>query len=156
MGRFDFSTWLALCGIVTTCWACSADAPAERDASGGAGNAGAPGAGAGSGGSSADPSDSTAPTLRDVQVEIEGPLGATFDIDAGDESFVLASDTTALFTVFARDDTIGAEGPFRELTDALRFAESEVKDGSRRILYEAYDERGRAIGERLVLRAAGA
>jgi hypothetical protein len=47
-------------------------------------------------------------------------------------------------------------GPFRELTDALRFAESEVKDGSRRILYEAYDERGRAIGERLVLRAAGA
>jgi hypothetical protein len=42
------------------------------------------------------------------------------------------------------------------MTDALRFAESEVKDGSRRILYEAYDERGRAIGERLVLRAAGA
>ena len=44
-------------------------------------------------------------------------------------------------------------GPFPEMTEALGFAESQVKNGSRRILYEAHDERGRAIGERFLLKA---
>jgi hypothetical protein len=47
-------------------------------------------------------------------------------------------------------------GPFPEMTEALGFAESQAKSGLQRIVYEAHDERGRAIGERLVLRAAEA
>lgn len=47
-------------------------------------------------------------------------------------------------------------GPFPEMTEALGFAESQAKNGLQRIVYEAHDERGRAIGERLVLRAAEA
>ena len=47
-------------------------------------------------------------------------------------------------------------GPFSAMTDALACAEALVKGAPRRILYEAYDERGRAIGDRLVLRAVGA
>ena len=47
-------------------------------------------------------------------------------------------------------------GPFGAMAEALGFAELLVKNGPRRILYEAHDERGRAIGERLLLRAAGA
>jgi hypothetical protein len=44
-------------------------------------------------------------------------------------------------------------GPFGDMPDALRCAEAIVKNGPRRILYEAHDERGRVIGERMVLRA---
>jgi hypothetical protein len=47
-------------------------------------------------------------------------------------------------------------GPFSAMADALACAEALVNGEPRRILYEAYDERGRAIGDRLVLRAAGA
>ena len=47
-------------------------------------------------------------------------------------------------------------GPFPGMSEALGFAESQAKDGSRRILYEAHDERGRAIGERMLLREAEA
>ncbi len=43
-------------------------------------------------------------------------------------------------------------GPFREMADAMNFAEAQAKDGPVRILYEAHDERGRALGERLLLR----
>jgi hypothetical protein len=46
-------------------------------------------------------------------------------------------------------------GPFPGMSEALGFAESQAKDGPRRILYEAHDERGRAIGERMLLREAG-
>jgi hypothetical protein len=43
-------------------------------------------------------------------------------------------------------------GPFRVMTEALAFAVEESKGRPTRILYEAHDERGRTIGERLLLR----
>jgi len=42
-------------------------------------------------------------------------------------------------------------GPFGVMTEALAFAVDEAKGRPARILYEAHDERGRTIGERLVL-----
>lgn len=45
-------------------------------------------------------------------------------------------------------------GPFREMADAMNFAEAQAKDGPVRILYEAHDERGRTVGERFLLRTA--
>lgn len=47
-------------------------------------------------------------------------------------------------------------GPFQEMTEALGFAVAQATDGPRRIFYEAHDERGRVIGDRLLLRTAGA
>lgn len=47
-------------------------------------------------------------------------------------------------------------GPFREMSEAMGSAELQLKNGAGRIFYEAHDERGRAIGDRMVLRAAGA
>jgi hypothetical protein len=44
-------------------------------------------------------------------------------------------------------------GPFGAMTEALGCAEALVKKGPSRILFEVHDERGRVIGERLVLRA---
>jgi hypothetical protein len=46
-------------------------------------------------------------------------------------------------------------GPFEAMADALGFAQMLAKNEPKRILYEAHDERGRAIGERMVLRAEG-
>ena len=43
-------------------------------------------------------------------------------------------------------------GPFRLITDAMGFAVAQTKGRPTRILYEAHDERGRTIGERLLLR----
>jgi hypothetical protein len=45
-------------------------------------------------------------------------------------------------------------GPFAQMTDAVRCAMAQATEGRTRILYEAHDERGRAIGERLLLRTA--
>ncbi len=45
-------------------------------------------------------------------------------------------------------------GPFRGMTDALGCAAAEALASKSRIMYEAHDERGRAIGERLVLRTS--
>jgi hypothetical protein len=45
-------------------------------------------------------------------------------------------------------------GPFATMTDAVGFAVALPKDGPRRILYEAHDERGRTLGERMLLRTA--
>lgn len=45
-------------------------------------------------------------------------------------------------------------GPFAEMSDAMRFAAALPKAGPSRILYEAQDERGRSLGERMLLRTA--
>jgi hypothetical protein len=45
-------------------------------------------------------------------------------------------------------------GPFTGMSDAIGFAISQAGADKTRVLYEAHDERGRAIGERLVLRTA--
>jgi hypothetical protein len=43
-------------------------------------------------------------------------------------------------------------GPFDGMTEAVGCAVEQAKTTKTRILYEAQDERGRAIGERLLLR----
>jgi hypothetical protein len=43
-------------------------------------------------------------------------------------------------------------GPFSGMTEAVGFAVSQATTAKTRICYEAHDERGRAIGDRLVLR----
>jgi hypothetical protein len=45
-------------------------------------------------------------------------------------------------------------GPFASMSEAVGFAAALPKEGTRRILYEAHDERGRSLGERLLLRTA--
>lgn len=45
-------------------------------------------------------------------------------------------------------------GPFTGMTEALGFAIDQATRSNTRILYEAQDERGRMIGERLLLRTA--
>lgn len=45
-------------------------------------------------------------------------------------------------------------GPFTGMSDAVGFAVAQATTTSTRVLYEAHDERGRALGERLVLRTA--
>jgi hypothetical protein len=45
-------------------------------------------------------------------------------------------------------------GPFAGMADAVGFAVAQATTAKTRILYEAHDERGRAIGERLLLRTA--
>lgn len=45
-------------------------------------------------------------------------------------------------------------GPFVGMPEAVAFAVALPKDGPRRILYEAHDERGRSLGERMLLRTA--
>lgn len=47
-------------------------------------------------------------------------------------------------------------GPFCGMHDAISFAIAQTAATPARILYEAHDERGRTVGERLLLRAAGA
>ena len=43
-------------------------------------------------------------------------------------------------------------GPFAGMTDAVGFAVEQATTTKTRVLYEAHDERGRTIGERLLLR----
>jgi hypothetical protein len=45
-------------------------------------------------------------------------------------------------------------GPFTGMTEAVGFAVAQATTSKTRVLYEAHDERGRTIGERLVLRTA--
>lgn len=45
-------------------------------------------------------------------------------------------------------------GPFNGMSEAVGFAVAQATTARTRILYEAHDERGRAIGERLLLRTA--
>jgi hypothetical protein len=45
-------------------------------------------------------------------------------------------------------------GPFRLMTDAVGFALARAKGRPTRVLYEAHDERGRTLGERLLLPSA--
>jgi hypothetical protein len=45
-------------------------------------------------------------------------------------------------------------GPFTGMTEAVGFAVAQATTAKTRILYEAHDERGRTIGERLLLRTA--
>ena len=45
-------------------------------------------------------------------------------------------------------------GPFSGMSEAVGFAVARAAMTKTRILYEAHDERGRAIGERLLLRTA--
>lgn len=43
-------------------------------------------------------------------------------------------------------------GPFAQLSDAITFALSQMKNPGGRLLYEALDERGRATGAPVLLR----
>jgi hypothetical protein len=43
-------------------------------------------------------------------------------------------------------------GPFAGMTEAVGFAVAQAATANTRVLYEAHDERGRTIGERLILR----
>ena len=45
-------------------------------------------------------------------------------------------------------------GPFVGMTEAVGFAVQQATSTKTRVLYEAHDERGRTIGERLLLRTA--
>lgn len=45
-------------------------------------------------------------------------------------------------------------GPFSGMNDAVGFAVQQAMDNKTRVLYEAHDESGRLIGERLLLRTA--
>ena len=45
-------------------------------------------------------------------------------------------------------------GPFAGMSDAVGFAVHQAMTNKARVLYEAHDERGRVIGERLLLRTA--
>ncbi len=94
-------------------------APTGNAGAGAGGTGGASGSGtAGAPGQDAGTADETAPTLRDVRVDVEGALAASFDVDTRDESYVLAVPSTALFTVFARDDETDAERLAVEIVDA--------------------------------------
>ncbi len=45
-------------------------------------------------------------------------------------------------------------GPFAAMSEAVRFAVARAEQTRTRVLYEAHDERGRSLGERLLLRTA--
>jgi hypothetical protein len=132
---------MLLCGILVAPLSCSEDvSPSSPTASGGSGGTEVdadlpPDAGESDG--PVGPVDDTAPVLRDVQVDIEGPLSAGFDIDEQDASLVLAADTTALFTVFARDDSSAAEELTVEVVvddgDPLPAESSELRSGLWRV-----------------------
>lgn len=71
---------------------------------------------------------------------------------------VIRSRVTTLGTEFIVVCSASARvlgGPFTGMTDAVRFAVAQATTPQTRILYEAHDERGRTIGERLLLRTAG-
>lgn len=56
------------------------------------------------------------------------------------------------FVVLCGNSTRVIGGPFAAMTDAVGFAVAQATTAKTRVLYEAHDERGRTIGERLVLR----
>jgi hypothetical protein len=58
------------------------------------------------------------------------------------------------FVVLRDASAMVVGGPFTAMTDAVAFAVASVTTARGRILYEAHDERGRLIGERLQLRTA--
>jgi hypothetical protein len=62
--------------------------------------------------------------------------------------------TGTLFVVVCGASARVLGGPFTAMTDALGFAVAQATTAKTRVLYEAHDERGRTIGERLVLRTA--
>ena len=45
-------------------------------------------------------------------------------------------------------------GPFTGMSEAVGFAVAQAATTKTRVLYEAHDERGRTVGERLLLRTA--
>jgi hypothetical protein len=67
-------------------------------------------------------------------------------------SRVTASGTEFLVVCGTSARVLG--GPFVGMVDAVGFAVAQATTARTRILYEAHDERGRAIGERLLLRTA--
>ena len=67
-------------------------------------------------------------------------------------SRVTASGTEFLVVCGSSARVLG--GPFVGMADAVGFAVAQATTARTRILYEAHDERGRAIGERLLLRTA--
>ena len=74
-----------------------------------------------------------------------------------DPDVVIRSRITSVgteFVVLSSDSSRVLGGPFTGMTDAVGFAVAQATTAKTRILYEAHDERGRAIGERLVLRTA--
>ncbi len=73
-----------------------------------------------------------------------------------DPDVVIRSRITSVGTEFVvlSSDSRVLGGPFTGMTDAVGFAVAQATTAKTRILYEAQDERGRAIGERLVLRTA--
>ena len=74
-----------------------------------------------------------------------------------DPDVVIRSRITSVgteFVVLSSDSSRVLGGPFTGMTDAVGFAVAQATTAKTRILYEAQDERGRAIGERLVLRTA--
>jgi hypothetical protein len=60
--------------------------------------------------------------------------------------------TGAEFIVVCGSSAQVLGGPFPGMSEAVGFAVSRAASAKSRILYEAHDERGRAVGERLVLR----
>jgi hypothetical protein len=76
--------------------------------------------------------------------------------DAGPD-VVIRSRLTTVGTEFVVVDGTTARllgGPFTGMSDAVGFAVAKATSAKTRILYEAHDERGRSIGERLLLRTA--
>ena len=95
------------------------------------------GGSAGSDSSDAGPSDPVPPELRDIRVDIEGPLGLTAELNTGDVRHVLPGEGTAEVTAIARDDTTAVEDLTVEVVsdsgDPLAALESEVRNGLWRI-----------------------
>jgi hypothetical protein len=60
----------------------------------------------------------------------------------------------AEFVVLCGDTTRVLGGPFQGMSDALGFAVAQAAAARTRVVYETHDERGRSVGERLVLRVA--
>jgi hypothetical protein len=60
--------------------------------------------------------------------------------------------TGAEFMVVCGESARVLGGPFEGMADALSFAVEQAATQQTRVMYEAHDERGRTIGERLLLR----
>ena len=58
------------------------------------------------------------------------------------------------FMVVSGDSSRVLGGPFAGMTDAVGFAVAQAAPQNARVFYEAHDERGRSIGDRLLLRTA--
>ena len=62
--------------------------------------------------------------------------------------------TGAEFIVICGNSARILGGPFVGMSEAVGFAVEQASSANTRVLYEAHDERGRTIGERLLLRTA--